>query len=136
MIETDLRRLYVARCTAKFRDVRMFIRNVGAIEVDGRVFKAGIKGQSDIYGYLLREPFSVPFEVECKNVKTPETPAQTTWANFCSLWRVPRLQVRANRGETPDQIVDRWAAETESFFRGISEKHQQAFTSTPSRSAS
>lgn len=126
LTETELRRHYVARCTERFSGrgsapcVRMFIRNVGAIEVDGRVFRAGIKGQSDIYGYVLRQPFAIPFEVECKNIRTPESAAQTTWAAFCKQWNIPRLTIRAIRGESPEEILDRWVSETESFFIGIS----------------
>lgn len=137
MTETEIRRFYVARCTAKFRDVRMFIRNVGAIEVDGRVFRAGIKGQSDIYGYVLRQPFAIPFEVECKNVRTPESAAQTTWAAFCKQWNIPRLTIRAIRGESPEEVLDRWVSETENFFIGILERSLAgASISQPSKSGS
>lgn len=118
----------------------MFVRNVGAIEVDGRVFRAGIKGQSDIYGFVMAggrdSPFAIPFEVECKNVKTPETPHQSTWAQFCKTWGIPRLVVRAMRGETPDVTLDRWVRETDAFLIDISRRSRAASILLPSTSDS
>ena len=109
--------------------MRFFIRNVGAIEVDGRMFRTGIKGQSDVYGYVRGSDgssnvadiprFAIPFEVELKNVRTRETEEQTAWAMFCQQWGIPRLMLRALRGETPEKILSRWTSETGVFLHAL-----------------
>jgi hypothetical protein len=110
--ETELRRFYVAACTEKFLDTRMFIRNTGVIEFEGRAFKAGIKGQSDVWGWLYRPPYPMPLEIELKNVLTPVTPEQKVWAAYCKVKTVPYLQLRAEKGKTPKQVIDAWVIET------------------------
>ncbi len=111
--ETELRRFYVAECTERFLDARLFIRNVGQFQDErGNVFKAGITGQADVWGWLYRPPHPMPLEIELKNVRTPERPGQKAWKAYCDSNRVPHLKLRAKKGETPRQVIDRWVAET------------------------
>jgi hypothetical protein len=117
--ETELRRFYVAECTARFEDARLFIRNVGVIEFEGRVFRSGITGQADVWGWFFIKPWPKPLEIECKNVRTKETDEQRAWAAYCISKNVPYLKLRARKGETPKQIVDRWSAETGIWLAGL-----------------
>jgi hypothetical protein len=114
--EVELRRFYVAACTERFLDARLFIRNVGTLEVDGRVFRSGIKGMSDVWGWLFRKPWPVPLEIELKNSKTRETPEQFNWKMFLQKSGVPYLQLRARVEESPRQTIDRWIEETAVWF--------------------
>lgn len=116
MIETELRREYVAACTAEIRDVRLFIRNIATLEIEDRVIKAGVKGQADAWGWLFRSPYPVPLEIELKNVKTPQSPHQKAWAAYCQAKSVPYLLLRARKGETPPEIIARWVRETNEWL--------------------
>lgn len=118
--ETELRRFYVAKCTAIILDARLFIRNVGQFQDDlGNVFKAGIKGQADVWGHLYRDPWPMPLEIECKNVRTRVTPEQIAWEAYCTRRKVPYLKLRAKKNETPRQVVDRWIEETGDWLGGL-----------------
>lgn len=117
--ETELRRFYVAACTERFADVRLFIRNVGRVELDGRTFKAGIAGQADCYGFLFREPYPMPLEIELKNVKTKHTDEQKAWQAYCVSKKVPYLLLRAANGETPEQVIHRWVRVTDGWLKGL-----------------
>ena len=116
LTETELRRFYVGACTERFSDVRLFIRNVGVIEVDGRVFKSGVEGQADVWGYLYRKPYPMPLEIELKNVRTPERNAQKLWEAYCVANRISFLKLRAKKTETPAGVIDRWVNETATWI--------------------
>lgn len=120
MTETELRRFYVGRCTEVFDDVRLFIRNTGVLTTEsGGHFKAGIKGQCDIWGWLYQAPYPMPLEIELKNVKTPQSTHQKAWAAYCNAQRVPYVLLRAKKDETPLEIIDRWVAETGVWLDGL-----------------
>jgi hypothetical protein len=117
--ETELRPFYVAWCTELISDARFLIRNVGNVETEGRHFKAGIKGQADVYGWLFRKPYPLEFEIELKNVKTKQSDQQKAWAAFCMHFGIPYILLRANEGETPFRIVERWAKETSVWIEEL-----------------
>jgi hypothetical protein len=120
--ETELRRFYVAKCTAVILDARLFVRNVGQFQDDrGNVFKAGITGQADVWGWLFRDDgtWPMPLEIELKNVRTKESDGQRAWKAYCDSNGVPHLKLRAKKGETPRQVVDRWIEETERWLIGL-----------------
>lgn len=117
--EVELRRFYVAACTERFPDVRMFIRNVGTIEFEGRIFKSGIKGQADAWGWLFRQPYPMPLEIELKNVKTKHTDGQKAWAAYCVSRKIPHLLLRAQKDETPEQVIRRWVRVTDAWIGGL-----------------
>ena len=86
--ENELRRFYVAKCTVIILNARLFIRNVGQFQDErGNVFKAGIKGQADVWGWIFRTrgPWPIPFEIECKNVRTKETDEQRALVAWCAV---------------------------------------------------
>ncbi len=120
--ETELRKFYVAKCTALFPEARLFIRNVGAIEVEGRVFRSGITGQADVWGHLYRDPWPMPLEIELKNVRTRVTPEQIAWEAYCTSRSVPYLKLRAKKNETPRQIIDRWVDLTSVWFSQLQKR--------------
>lgn len=117
--ETELRRFYVAACTEKFRDVRLFIRNIVATKIGDDHIRAGIKGQADVWGHLFRDPYPMPLEIELKNVNTPDTDEQKAWRAYCETRRVPYLYMRAKKGETPKQIIETWTATTGVWLEGL-----------------
>lgn len=115
--ETELRRFYVAACTEKFLDVRLFIRNVMTMEIEDRHVRAGIKGQADCWGHLFRDPYPMPLEIELKNVNTPDTPGQKKWRAYCEERRVPYLYMRAKKGDTPAQVIADWVRQTDDWLQ-------------------
>jgi hypothetical protein len=121
--ETELRRFYVAKCTAAIPDTRLFIRNVGQFQDErGNVFKAGITGQADVWGWLFRTPHPMPLEIELKNVRTKETDEQRAWKAYCDSNGVPHLKLRAKKNETPRQVVDRWVVLTGDWLVAVRER--------------
>lgn len=117
--ETELRPYFVAWCTETITDARFLIRNVGNVETEGRHFKAGVRGQSDVYGWLFRDPYPMEFEIELKNVKTKQSDEQKAWAAFCTKFKIPYILLRANEGETPYRIVEQWARETWEWMKEL-----------------
>lgn len=99
--------------------VRLFRRNIIDKTVQdihsGKMHqvKAGIVGQSDVYGYLKssQKGFSVPFEIEFKGAKTPTSEEQISWRSFCLSWGIPHITLRAKVDETSEQTIQRWTSE-------------------------
>lgn len=119
LTETELRRYYVAACTEAFTDARFFIRNVGNVETEGRHFKSGVGGQADVYGWLFRLPYPMEFEVELKNVKTPQKENQKAWAAYCTRNKIPYILLRAGKGQLPVQIIDDWVEDTSVWLNQL-----------------
>lgn len=120
MTETELRRFYVAKCTATILDTRLFIRNVGKFDLGERGWiVSGIAGQADVYGWLYRKPWPVPLEIECKNVRTRETDEQRAWKAYCDMQNVSHLELRAKKNETPRQVIDRWISVTDEWLDSL-----------------
>lgn len=115
--EIELRRFYVAACTKKFLDVRLFIRNVAKMQIEDRFIRAGIKGQADVWGHLFRDPYPMPLEIELKNVNTSDTDEQKAWRAYCEERRVPYLYMRAKKGDTPAQVIAEWIRETDDWLK-------------------
>jgi hypothetical protein len=115
--ETELRRFYVAACTKKFLDVRLFIRNVMTMEIEDRHVHAGIKGQADVWGHLFRDPYPMPLEIELKNVNTRDTDQQKKWRAYCERNRVPYLYMRAQKNDTPVQVIADWVRQTDDWLK-------------------
>lgn len=119
MNETDLMRRFMPRMTDK--NVRVFRRNVGAIETNhGGLFIAGIKGQCDVYGFVRG---GYAFEVEFKAASGRVSEHQQKWKSFCESWEIPWLLLQAQRGETPEQTLDRWDSEFRDFISSICRAH-------------
>jgi hypothetical protein len=117
--ETELRRFYVAACTEKFLDVRLFIRNVAMMEIEDRHIRAGIKGQADVWGHLFRAPYPMPLEIELKNVNTHDSDEQLAWRAYCEKRKVPYLYMRAKKGDTPAQVIADWVVLTGVWLEGL-----------------
>ena len=113
-LEGDYQRALLARVSLEFRDVRFFRRNTGAIKVDDRVFRAGIKGQSDLY-VLGRGGWHG--EVEVKRFGKL-SPAQEHWRDWCRAWGVPWTVVEARMGEPVTLTIARWVKELRAWLPG------------------
>lgn len=119
MTETELMRRFMPLMTLP--NVRVFRRNVGAIETNhGGVFRAGIPGQCDVYGFVRG---GYAFEVEFKAAGGRLSEPQIRWRLFCESWGIPWLLLQAKRGETCEQTLSRWDSEFREFSFGIIERH-------------
>ena len=88
--------------------LRLFRRNVGAMKMDTRWIRFGIKGQCDLYG-ILRGGRTI--ELECKAPYRELTDEQCAWRDWCVQWGVPWLLLRQGRHEDPRETAERWCDE-------------------------
>ena len=108
MSETEYIRSFMALAATQIPDLRLFRRNVGAIQMHGRVFRSGLPGQADMYGYERGTGRAIEIEAKLKSKLSPD---QERWRDWCQSWGVLWLVVEAGRGETQAQAVARWVAE-------------------------
>jgi hypothetical protein len=120
--ETELRRFYVAACTSKFGDVRLFIRNVSVIPIEDRFVRSSISGQADVWGLLYRPPYPMHIEIELKNVHTKDTDEQIKWRAYCDEHGTPFLYMRAQTDHTPAQIIEDWVQRTDVWLKELRER--------------
>lgn len=104
-----MRRIYVARATAAFPDVRFLIRNVGSAVIGESRVRFGIKGMADIEA--IKRP-NIHLEIELKNTHTPHTREQKAWQAWCESWGIPYLLLRAQASDPFAQ----WLDETRRFL--------------------
>lgn len=109
MNETDLLHVMIERVPFAIPDARMFRRNIINVTAtaQGRTWRArnGVVGQADAY-VLLRGGRHV--EVETKAATGTMREAQLKWQSFCRAFRIPHLELRAEKNETPEATVERW----------------------------
>lgn len=109
MNETDLLHLFIIRTPFALPDVRVFRRNIlNVATLHGFRARNGITGQADAYA-ITRGGRHV--EIETKAARGRLADEQRSWRAFCADFDIPHLVLRAMRGETPDQTVDRWIDE-------------------------
>lgn len=96
----------------RFPTVRLFRRNVGSMMVDDRYFKAGIKGQCDLYAI---DRAAGHYEIEVKRFGKL-SPNQVVWRDWCREWGVPWKLIVVHLDELPAQTIERWLTELEEFF--------------------
>lgn len=103
------------------KNVRVFRRNVGAIETNhGGLFIAGIKGQCDVYGFVRG---GYAFEVEFKAASGRVSEHQQKWKSFCESWGIPWLLLQARANESVEKTLDRWDSEFRDFISSICRAH-------------
>lgn len=90
--------------------IRLFKRSVGVFNVDGRTFRAGMKGQADLYGLIKGGRH---LEIEVKNVRGILRDEQKKWRVFCELWGIPWLELRVPAGLSSDRkrVALQWCEE-------------------------
>jgi hypothetical protein len=104
--ERSLQNVFRMQLTQAIPTLRAFVRSVGVFELeDGRVFRAGIKGQCDIYA-MARGGLHI--ELELKAEKGRLTKEQIAWRDFCIEWGVPWLLLQPARGELVEATMERW----------------------------
>lgn len=113
MSETEYVKTFMASSAVALPDLRLFRRNVGAIQMKGRVFRAGLPGQADMYGYERGTGRAIEIEAKLKSRLSPD---QERWRDWCRAWGVLWLLVTASKGETQAQTVTRWVAETRAVL--------------------
>lgn len=108
MNETDLVRRFIPMAVQTL-PVRLFRRQIMlAKSDDGRVLKAGVKGQADIWGFTLEGRH---IEIEAKAAGGRLTPDQAAWRAFCETTGVVYLLAQARPHEPPDTTCLRWVRE-------------------------
>lgn len=112
--ERSLQNLLRVRLTQEIPAVRAFVRSVGVFELeDGRVFKAGLKGQCDLYAVARG---GLHLEIELKAEKGRLSKEQMAWRDFCREWGVPWLLLQPTRGETVEATLARWIDEVRDLL--------------------
>lgn len=115
--ESTLQAAFLLRAPERFPDeLRLFRRNVVVAQRGGRNVRAGIAGQSDLYAYVRGGRC---LEIELKGLRTPVSPEQRAWAAWCESWGVPHLLLRAAKGETTEQTVERWCDELQMAVKKL-----------------
>lgn len=114
--ESNLQQHLLLKAPERLPDLRLFRRNVVAVQVGGRGIRAGIKGQSDLYGYVRGGRC---IEVELKGLRGALRPEQKAWAAWCAEWGVPHVVLRAEKGETIDATVERWIGELRAVIAHV-----------------
>ena len=111
-LESDYVHALLGRASLEFRHVRLFVRQVGAIKVDDRMFRAGQAGQADLWAVDMSARH---YEIEVKRY-TKLSPAQIVWRDWCRSWNVPWTVIEVHKTEQPGQTVERWIHELQKFF--------------------
>lgn len=111
-LETDYVHALCQHAGARFPSVRLFRRNVGSMMVDERFFRAGIKGQCDLYAI---DRMGSHYEIEVKRFGKL-SPAQIAWRDWCLEWGVPWKMLVVHLDELPMQTIERWLGELGEFF--------------------
>lgn len=118
-LESQLQVALLLAAPERFRDLRLFRRNIGAARMRGDfVVRFAIPGQCDLYGILRGGRGHL--EIELKGVGKPLSPVQKEWAAWCAEWKVPHVVLRAENGETEEQTVERWCVELGALIAAMS----------------
>ena len=62
---------------------RIFKRNVGAVKIDNRWIKFGVRGQADLWGWIVVNDRPIHLEIEVKVKRDELKPDQEHWKNLC-----------------------------------------------------
>ena len=111
-LEVNYQQALLGRVSLAYRDHRFFRRNVGAIRVDDRFFRASIPGQCDLY-ILGRGGWHG--ECEIKRY-TKLSDAQEKWRAWCQSWAVPWICLEVRKTEIPPETLDRWMQELSAWL--------------------
>lgn len=116
--EVDYQKALLLRVAVVFPNHKFFRRNVGLVSMaDGRRFRAGVKGQCDLY--VIGRGGS-HWELELKKFGRL-SPAQETWRKFCHEWSVPWICLEVHKGELEPETIERWTDELMTWLTGASQ---------------
>jgi hypothetical protein len=114
-LETPLQIALLLATPARLPAMRLFRRNIGVARMrGGHVVEFAIAGQCDLYA-ITRGGGHI--EVELKSERGTLSKVQREWRDWCLEMSVPYLLLRAARGETIEQSVDRWCGELAEVAR-------------------
>lgn len=106
--ETDLLHLFIKLTPHVIPGARVERRNIINVKSErGFRVRNGIKGQCDAFCiYRGRH-----IEIETKAARGVMREAQERWRLWCFAAGTPHMVLKAAKGETPDDTVNRWVAE-------------------------
>lgn len=107
-IESELQAALLLAAPHAIPHLRLFRRNVGVARFGEHKVKFGIKGQSDIYGVFRGGQI---IELELKAADGRLSKEQIAWREFCLVWGIPHLVLRALDQESKTDTVTRWLRE-------------------------
>lgn len=113
-LESTLQARLLLLAPERLPDLRLFRRNVVVARTENRTVRAGLPGQSDLYGYVRGGRV---IEVELKAAGRYLSPPQRAWAKWCSDWDVPHVTLTGRVGETVEQTVERWIGELAELIK-------------------
>ena len=114
MLESALKRLFLAELPKMLPDLRLINRVVGNFEASGgpgqpnRSVNVGIKGLPDLHGWRRG---GAAVEVELKAATGRMRPEQERFRAWCQQWGIQHYVLQARKDETPEQTVSRWIEE-------------------------
>lgn len=114
MLESALKRLFLAELPKMLPELRLINRVVGNFEARGRpgspirTVNVGIKGLCDLHGWRRG---GQAVEVELKSATGRLRPEQLHWRDWCLAWGIQHYVLSARKDETPEQTVARWIEE-------------------------
>ncbi len=108
MNETDLLHIFIALVPHVIPGARVERRNIiNTRSEQGYRVRNGIKGQCDAFCVFRGRHI----EIETKAARGVMREAQERWRSWCIASGTPHMVMRANKNESPDDTVNRWAAE-------------------------
>lgn len=114
--ETTLMYRLLLKAPERLPSLRLFRRNISVVKVDGRTIRSGVRGACDLYGVLLGGRI---VEIELKSATGVLSKGQAERLQWCRLWNVPHIILKALKGEAPDATVDRWLYELEILVQSL-----------------
>lgn len=114
--EAQLQTAFLLAAPAALPTLRLFRRNIGVARLHGgHVVRFGVPGQSDLWGVTRG---GVHLEVECKAYGGRLSPDQLRWSEWCATWGIRWVLLKAWKGETSEQTVERWVYEVRMALDG------------------
>ena len=108
MTEAELQDALLLALPSALPRLRVFRRQVHMVRIEGRMVRAGIRGQADLYGVWRG---GLHLEIELKAYGGTLRRDQIAWRDFCRSWETPWLLLVGGRSETKTETVVRWMAE-------------------------
>ena len=106
--EAELQAKLLLEAPKHLSNVRLFRRNIGAVQTGERWTRFGIPGMADVQVVLKGGRI---IECEIKALGGSLRPEQKAWQTFCENWEIPWLLLKPLKNEDAETTVTRWIGE-------------------------